>query len=73
MCEENFIGIENDELIIRFEYKPSAEKREKLNEMAFEKINNVITPTSEYKDFIGVLVLKPRQKKIKTGLYLINS
>ncbi|MBF0541331.1 MAG: site-specific DNA-methyltransferase [Nitrospirae bacterium] len=62
LCEEGFIGIEDNELIIKFEYKPHTEKRERLNEMAYEKLKKVITPTNEYKDFHRIFAPAPTKK-----------
>jgi len=63
LAEENFIAIENGELVLRFKYKVDKDKQDKHIKEAFAKLLKTIVPNSEYNDFVlGIYEKAPTEK-----------
>lgn len=63
LCDEDFITIENGELIIRFEYRVDSDKQENHNKQAVERIFKAISSDKRYNDFLmGLLEKAPTEK-----------
>lgn len=63
LCNEDFITIENGELIIRFEYRIDSDKQENYNKQAVERIFKAISSDKKYHDFMmGLLEKAPTEK-----------
>ncbi|MGB4967748.1 MAG: DNA methyltransferase, partial [Candidatus Saccharimonadales bacterium] len=58
LAETDFLEVSHDELLIKFEYKPSKEKQDKLTKDAVQRISN----SDLADDFSGVLDKAPTEK-----------
>jgi adenine-specific DNA-methyltransferase len=58
LAETDFLEVRHDELLIKFEYKPSKEKQDKLTKDAAQRISNVDLAD----DFSGILDKAPTEK-----------
>ncbi len=67
LAPENTVGMENDELVIRFAYQVMKEKQNKLNQTAI-KILQEILGSAEFAGFAGVRQLMPTEKDPKRTL-----
>lgn len=70
ICKDEFLSIEDGELIVRFEYRSDPRKQADLVAEAVQRVIEAVKPTSEYKDFSYALFApKPTDKNPSRSIF----